>query len=169
MGHFIPGIFFIILGSVEGINVFSSSNKKTLSKSLTRWRATVQLSTLSVHILGEIFTGFDSDWKFVNWGNLHHIVMLTFFCLSALMDLVNGLQAERKWFLLALLVELFVFIFHSDGERMNALEMRCHTYLSIGISLCVIALGFLIKEENHETSFFAVTTLIFQGKLLLLY
>lgn len=162
MGHFVNGIFFIILACLEGLSGFSNE-EKTRKKFMVK-RALVQLVALTLGMAGELFTALNESWTIVNWGNVHHIIIQGFFVLSAAVDLKLG-KPDRRFLVLALLVELFLFAYHEEG-RMSLLEMRCHVYVTIATISSVLSVAYLLHNENRETLSIAIASFIFQGMLL---
>ncbi|KAK4469794.1 hypothetical protein MN116_007310 [Schistosoma mekongi] len=96
-----------------------------------------------IGITGEVITGFSQDWIFVHIGNAQHSTMFSLFGLSGAIELCIfygilkiPLQTEYLFHGIALLGELFLFVFHL--HQRSPLDVYLHLLLTSMIILCVL-------------------------------
>ncbi|VDP77669.1 unnamed protein product [Echinostoma caproni] len=170
-GHALPGSFFIFFGlwaayhalkrfyqqrqaTLRGERVEEYVNRisfpfKTADGSCCRGRQIPLDSYLKaicciVGITGEVYTGFNSDWKFVHIGNAQHSTMFATFGLSGIMELLMfygvlkvPIQTEFVFGLVALLAEAFLFFFHLHGR--TPVDVYVHMLLAGMILVSILA------------------------------
>lgn len=198
LGHLSPGIFFIFF-SIRWLLVIMStfynqqrkrsSDQDRVFKSSTtfpfrccpfsnvNFEAWIKLVCCAIGIAGEFVTAFNSEWKFVNYGNSQHMVMFFFFGINGLVEIVmaedesanrifvsshdnerssltfSRLPKGTEYFsvLLAIFIEGLLFAFHLHGR--NALDIHVHTLLIISIFMTFLA---VTNEWMHRNSILAV-------------
>ncbi|CAH8583443.1 unnamed protein product [Dicrocoelium dendriticum] len=112
-----------------------------------------------IGIIGEVYTGFSSDWKFVHIGNAQHSTMFATFGLSGIVEVLifyrllkTSIQVEYMFSLVALLCEGFLFAFHLHGR--TPVDVFLHMLL-LGAILISIVAG-MFEVHNPDKPLFAL-------------
>lgn len=197
LGHLIPGTFFTLFAirwlfviistfynqqrkrSKDHDRVFKSSTTfpfRCCPSSNVNYEAWVKLVCCAIGIAGEFVTAFNSEWKFVNYGNTQHMVMFFFFGINGLVEIVvsksesanrvlfsstdtersniasNYLPKGTEYFsvLVAVFIEGLLFAFHLHGR--SPLDIHVHTLLIISIFITFLAVA---NEWKHRNSILA--------------
>ncbi|KAF6768324.1 hypothetical protein AHF37_10910, partial [Paragonimus kellicotti] len=111
----------------------------------------LKAATCVIGIIGEVYTGFDHNWRFVHIGNAQHSTMFATFGLSGIVELLmfygllkTSVQVEYIFSFVALMCEGFLFVFHLHGR--TPLDIYLHMLLS-GMILATIMVG--LSEVIH--------------------
>lgn len=112
-----------------------------------------------IGIIGEVYTGFGSDWQFVHIGNAQHSTMFATFGLSGIIEVLifyrllrTSIQVEYIFSFVALLCEGFLFAFHLHGR--TPLDVFLHMLLLGSILISIVA-G-LFEVSNPDKPLFAL-------------
>jgi len=163
-GHFLPGISFctIAIWWLFSITVrYQSRPRSFRNRASYCWfqsnaapESWIKIAVCTLGFLGELYTAFNGG-RFVNFGNLQHMTMYTFFFLSGVTDLLcirkspQGLTPllppGSDYFVLmtAAVVEWLLFKFHLHGR--NPLDVMVHTLLGHTILAAVV----VVAAECH--------------------
>jgi len=152
MGHLLPGIYFLILGSWGSLHS-SKLYWQSRQAGMTRYRSRathqgsrriplesgLKLICFAFHIVAEIVTGWI---HFAMWNNANHITMIMFFIGNCLMELTYFYKFPAPPHLdyvsgaLAYGMEAFIFSGHVHGKSM--IEMQVHSLLYITSTLTAV-------------------------------
>ncbi|KAF8570262.1 hypothetical protein P879_01771 [Paragonimus westermani] len=129
----------------------------------------LKAATCVIGIIGEVYTGFDRNWRFVHIGNAQHSTMFATFGLSGIVELLMfygllkaSIQVEYIFSFVALLCEGFLFVFHLHGR--TPLDIYLHMVLSGAILATIMAgLGEVIQMQQPIYALMRNWFLLVQG------
>jgi len=169
LGHMIPGVFFCVFSTWWLWNIVSRHYKARLLLRNHEYRSTatfsssccpnipiegiIKLALISLGILGEALTAVNHTTHGINWGNLHHITMFSFFGLTGLIDILVfyklplPVDSDYVTAMMAFIVEFILFHNHQYGG--SPMEMMVHNYLSYSIGGCILALALEMKYRRN--------------------
>lgn len=170
-GHLLPGTFFICfaiwwttqlwkrkcLCNLKQVSFYSTATWPCLYGKLLDIpvEGTVKIVATVVGMAGEIFAAFDygSSSRVVSIGDIQHVTMYAFFCLSGVCDVLqakwSGMPPGGDYMAAALAfsVEALLFSFHLHGRAM--LDTQIHLLL-VGTVLATVILVLLEYNLPHS-------------------
>lgn len=170
-GHLLPGVSFLVLGLLWTVNIIRRAlmcRKKDIPFYNTvtyplpmhgrcvKWplEAGIKITLTAIAMGAELFaaTNYGQAGKVVYIGDLQHVTMYAFFCISGIIDVLHSYKKtiaglDHAALTMAFLVEGLLFMYHLHGN--DALNRLVHTLLIYAIFACAVfsSIEIVVKES----------------------